>query len=117
MDGRGRLQQSKGIETKGGKFTPLIKAGSVLPAAVSFIFSTADDHQPSVKVKVKVFRGEDRLVGGNESIGQFEVTGFTPNVAGLPQIEITFGVNEYGELTVSATDLLEQCELSVYRIS
>ena len=115
MDGRDKLQQSIGIETKGGKFTPLIKSGSVLPTAVSFIFTTADDHQPSVKVKV--FRGEDRLASGNESIGHFDVTGFTPNVAGLPQIEITFGVSEYGELTVSATDLLERRELSVYRIS
>ncbi len=45
-----------------------------------------------------------------------KVTGFTPNVAGLPQIEITFGVSEYGELTVSAMDLIDKRELSVYRI-
>jgi len=114
MDARNRLQQSIGIETKGGIFTPLVKSGSLLPTTASFIFTTKDDYQPSIKVTV--FRGENRLVSANAGIGQYEVTSFTPNRAGLPQIEITFHVDEYGELTVSATDLLEQRELSVGRI-
>lgn len=79
-----------------------------------FIFSTADDDQPSVKVKV--FRGEDRSASANASIGQFEVVGFTARTAGIPQIEITFHVDGYGELAITAMDLTEQRELSVYRI-
>jgi molecular chaperone DnaK len=115
VDGRDKLQQSIGIETKGGIFTPLIKSGRPLPTAESFIFTTAEDDQPSVKVKV--FRGEDRLASGNWEIGQFEIIGFTPMKAGVAQVEITFLVDEYGELTISAKDLLEQRrELTVYRI-
>ncbi|HET7014330.1 MAG TPA: Hsp70 family protein [Streptosporangiaceae bacterium] len=114
MDARATLQQSIGIETRGGGFTPLINRGSTLPTSASFIFSTAEDNQPSVKVKV--FRGEQALASGNAQVGRFEITGFTPTIAGLPQIQITFHVDEYQELTVSAIDLAGQRELSVARI-
>jgi molecular chaperone DnaK len=93
---------SIGIETLGGVFTPLIERNTTIPTKKSQVFSTADDNQ--VAVTIKVYQGERKMAADNKLLGQFNLEGIPPSPRGLPQIEVTFDVDANGILHVSAKD-------------
>jgi molecular chaperone DnaK len=99
----GLLQQSIGIQTKGGICTKLIPRGSPLPTSHSEKFSTADRDQRSIKVHV--FYGDNRFTADNVPLGTFEVQGIGPAEPLMPQIQITFHVDAYEGVRLSALDL------------
>ena len=87
-----------GLETLGGVFTPLIDRNSTIPTKKSQVFSTAQDNQPSVTIRV--FQGERKMAEANKMLGQFNLDGIPPAPRGLPQIEVTFDVDANGILHV-----------------
>lgn len=93
---------SIGIETLGGVFTPLIERNTTIPAKKSQVFSTAEDNQNAVTIRV--FQGERKMAATNKFLGQFNLEGIPPSPRGLPQIEVTFDVDANGILHVSAKD-------------
>lgn len=93
---------SLGIETMGGVFSKLIEKNSTIPTKKSQIFSTADDNQPAVTIKV--FQGERELVQYNKLLGVFDLEGIAPARRGVPQIEVTFDVDANGIMNISAKD-------------
>ena len=93
---------SIGIETLGGVFTPLIERNTTIPAKKSQVFSTAEDNQ--VAVTIRVFQGERKMASANKLLGQFNLEGIPPAMRGMPQIEVTFDVDANGILHVSAKD-------------
>jgi len=99
---RGRLRHSVGIETKGGRFTPLIQKGARLPASVTETFTTSDLNQLSIQLKP--FQGESSLVSFNQQLGHFEVTEIPPANPREPLIYVTFQVDAQGELSITAWD-------------
>ncbi len=91
-----------GIETLGGVFTPLIERNTTIPTKKSQIFSTAEDNQNAVTIRV--FQGERQIASSNKLLGQFNLEGIAPAPRGMPQIEVTFDVDANGILHVSAKD-------------
>ena len=93
---------SLGIETLGGVSTKLIEKNTTIPTKKSQVFSTAEDNQPAVSIRV--LQGEREMASDNKMLGNFELVGIAPAARGIPQIEVTFDIDANGIVSVSAKD-------------
>jgi molecular chaperone DnaK len=102
---------SLGIETLGGVFTKLIEKNTTIPTRKSQTFSTAQDNQTAVTIRV--FQGEREMATDNKLLGQFDLIGIPPAPRGLPQVEVTFDIDANGIVNVHAKDLGTNKEQSI----
>lgn len=93
---------SLGIETLGGVFTRIIERNTTIPTKKSQVFSTAEDNQNAVTIRV--FQGEREMAADNKPLGQFDLMGIPPAPRGMPQVEVTFDIDANGIVNVSAKD-------------
>jgi len=93
---------SLGVEVKGGLFERLIEKNTTIPTEEAKVFTTAQDNQ--TQVQIRVFQGEREIAAENELLGEFALTGIPPSPAGVPQIEVSFSIDENGIVNVSAED-------------
>ena len=100
-----------GIETLGGVFTPLIERNTTIPTKRSQVFSTADDNQSAVTIRV--FQGERPMAQDNKLLGQFDLVGIPPAPRGVPQVEVTFDIDANGIVHVTAKDKATAKEQSI----
>src|ERR1700710_1939076 len=102
---------SLGLETLGGVFTRLIERNTTVPAKKSQVFSTAEDNQGAVTIRV--FQGEREMAADNKLLAQFDLMGIPPAPRGIPQIEVTFDIDANGIVNVSAKDKASGKEQSI----
>jgi molecular chaperone DnaK len=102
---------SLGIETLGGVFTRLIERNTTIPTKKGQIFSTAEDNQNAVTIRV--FQGEREMAADNRPLGQFDLVGIPPSPRGMPQIEVTFDIDANGIVSVGAKDKATNKEQSM----